>query len=420
MRYQLVVFDIDGTLIDSVPALEATLRHLVAEAGLPEPDPVRLRESFGMPGDGALRHLGLPGGETAVLHMLETFLERQHLVCVFRGVETLLDGLRDCGCELGIVTAQSRSEMAKLFTPFGLLDRFAHVVNSDEVERHKPAPDQLLECLRRAGVAPGDALYVGDNAQDAECAAAAGVDFALACWREDYLREPVPCVGVFHTPEQLLEFCRLEPRTHERAPWIALARELQGMAQSGLMYTKDKYDAERYVRIREIAADMLALVGDVPREQLDTSFLNEDGYATPKLDVRAVVFDEQGRICLAHEMGYWALPGGWCDQGETVTSNVVKEAREEAGLVVVPERVIAIQEHNLHNAHPFAWGIVKVFVLCRNLGGGEFHENIETNAVGWFGRDELPELHPAKSTREQVKLCFAAYDAGGAWEVVCD
>ena len=113
------------------------------------------------------------------------------------------------------------------------------------------------------------------------------------------------------------------------------------------------------------------------------------------------------------------MPGGWVDQGQTVFSNVVKEAREEAGLQVVPERLIALQEHNLHNGHPFAWGIAKAFVLCRSLGGS-FSENAETDACGFFGPDDLPDLMLAKTSPDQLALCFAAREAGSAWECVVD
>ena len=207
MRYRLVVFDIDGTIIDSVSALDATLRFLLEDAGMPEPDPELLREAIGMPGDRALFHLGLPTGEEAVQRMLTVFLERQDLVRVFQGIPELLDALVDNGCMLGIVTAQSRSEMQKLFAPFGLLDRFRYVVNSDEVEFHKPAPDQLLECQRRAGVSPEETLYVGDTEVDAACAEAANTDFALACWGGYRLCDSEHCIGIFRSPEGLLGYC---------------------------------------------------------------------------------------------------------------------------------------------------------------------------------------------------------------------
>ena len=167
---------------------------------------------------------------------------------------------------------------------------------------------------------------------------------------------------------------------------------------------------------------MEILSGEEPSRVRDV-FANEDGYQTPKMDSRAVLFDEEGRICLVRESdGRWALPGGWVDTGQTVFSNVVKEAHEEAGLDVVPEQLIALEEHNLHNPRPFAWGIAKSFVICRALGG-EFERNSETTERGFFSRDRLPELYVEKNTEEQLRMCFEAHDelsAGRPWVPVVD
>lgn len=192
--------------------------------------------------------------------------------------------------------------------------------------------------------------------------------------------------------------------------WLKWAIEIQAMAQSGLAYSHDVYDKERYERLREISAEMLAERSDVPLEKVKDLFCNESGYQTPKLDTRAAIFKD-GKILLTHENnGTWALPGGWCDVLESVRSNTVKEVKEETGLDVKAVRLIALQDRNKHNVPTYAYGICKVFVLCE-IVGGEFVENIETTGIAFFDFDDLPEnLANEKTNKEQIRMCFAAYN----------
>ena len=115
------------------------------------------------------------------------------------------------------------------------------------------------------------------------------------------------------------------------------ARELQALAQTGLMYCKDPFDRERYERIRAMAVDMLSTQVDAPAGQV--SRLLSAGYPTPKLDTRAAIFDEEGRILMTHEnSGEWSLPGGWVDENQSIRSNAVKEVKEETGLTLTDYR----------------------------------------------------------------------------------
>lgn len=186
------------------------------------------------------------------------------------------------------------------------------------------------------------------------------------------------------------------------------AIELQSLAQAGLTYGKDKYDIERYQRIRDISAEMIAEKADVSFEKAKELFCNETGYQTPKIDTRAAVFKE-GKILLVHEEnGTWSLPGGWCDVNMSVGDNTVKETFEEAGLTVKPVRLIAVQDRNRHNTPVYAYGITKVFMLC-SLIGGEFRANTETTESRYFSRDDIPEnLANEKNTKEQILMCFDA------------
>ena len=189
--------------------------------------------------------------------------------------------------------------------------------------------------------------------------------------------------------------------------WLQWAVELQGLAQAGLYYAEDDYNRERYGRIREIAAEMVSFKTDVSLEKVKDLFCCETGYQTPKLDTRAAVFRE-GKILLVQERGgLWSLPGGWVDVDQSIRENTEKEVREEAGLEVVAERLIALHDRNRHNTPAFLNGVCKVFVLCK-LVGGEFQANLETVDSGWFAQDSLPPLCEDKTTAGQVALCFRA------------
>lgn len=200
--------------------------------------------------------------------------------------------------------------------------------------------------------------------------------------------------------------------------WLEWAKELQFLAQAGLTYSKDCYDIERFERIREIAAEMVAYKTEIPLNKVKDLFCNETGFQTPKIDTRAAIFKENKILLVKETSGTWSLPGGWCDVMESVKSNTEKEVWEEAGLKAEAVKLIAIQDRNKHNVPPYAYGIMKVFFLCI-VSGGEFQENIETTASEYFALDELPELSLEKNTKEQIEMCFEAY-ADPNWKVVFD
>ena len=197
------------------------------------------------------------------------------------------------------------------------------------------------------------------------------------------------------------------------SPWLEWAKELQFLSQCALAYCQDKYDIERFERIRQISAEMAAAVADLPVETVKDLFCSDTGYQTAKLDTRAAVLRE-GRLLLVRESdGRWALPGGWVDYDRTIRENTVKEVWEEAGMRVRPLRVIALHEHNHRNTVTYPFNIVSVHVLCEYLSGA-FRPNLETTDCGFFAPDEIPApLALNKTTPEQIALCFrAAADPG--------
>lgn len=197
--------------------------------------------------------------------------------------------------------------------------------------------------------------------------------------------------------------------------WIA---ELQSIAQAGLTYGKDVYDRERYQRIREITAEMMAAKTGLSLEKVTDLFCGETGYQTPKVDTRAAIFKDN-KIILVHESdGTWSLPGGWVEFNLSIKENTIKEIREETGLEATAEKIIAIHDRNKHNVPEYVYGVCKIFVLCR-VHGGEFVKNIETTGFEYFAKNEIPTLALAKNNEEQVKMCFRAYNDPN-WEVEFD
>ncbi|PJG85135.1 NUDIX hydrolase N-terminal domain-containing protein [Conservatibacter flavescens] len=191
-------------------------------------------------------------------------------------------------------------------------------------------------------------------------------------------------------------------------PWLNWAIEIQSIAQAGLAYSTNVYDLERFERLREISAEMLSHKTGISTDKIKDLFCNEIGYQTPKIDTRAAIFQDDKILLVQENDGLWSLPGGWVDVFESLASNTIKEVKEEAGLDVLPERVIALHDRDKHNPKPFPYGILKTFIQCKLLGG-EFVENSETLASGYFALAELPPLSEEKNTREQVALCFEAY-----------
>lgn len=192
--------------------------------------------------------------------------------------------------------------------------------------------------------------------------------------------------------------------------WLEFAIRIQSIAQAGLQYGKDRYDIERYEELRKISAEMMAEKTDIPVNKIYNLFCGETGYQTPKIDTRAAVFLD-GKILLVHENnGTWSLPGGWCDVDQSVASNTEKEVREETGCTVRAERLIAVQDWRKHNAVNYAYGVIKIFTLCR-YESGSFENNAETTETGLFDRESIPDnLASEKTTKEQIMMCFDFYE----------
>ncbi|MDM5327057.1 NUDIX hydrolase [Neobacillus sp. CF12] len=188
--------------------------------------------------------------------------------------------------------------------------------------------------------------------------------------------------------------------------WLDWAKQLQSIAQAGLTYSKDVYDLERFELIRNISVDILNHYTDMDKPVIKDLFAGGTGYATPKVDIRAVIFKDD-KILMVRENtdGHWALPGGWADIGYTPSEVAVKEVKEESGFTVKPIRVIAVADKKCHPHPPSAFHVYKIFIQCEIIGGQPV-KGIETSEVKFFAENELPPLSTARNTQSQIEMAF--------------
>ena len=193
---------------------------------------------------------------------------------------------------------------------------------------------------------------------------------------------------------------------HQSSQWLEWAREIFSLSQSGITYSGNQYDIDRYKRLQEITAEMIQSQSDISKESVLDSFSMQAGYITPKVDVRGAVVHE-GKILLIQERadGMWAMPGGWADLGNSPASVAEREVWEESGYRVKAEKVIAVIDANRIEPMEF-YHAYKIIFLCRLLEG-EPRTSHETLAVDFFDVDHLPPLSFYRTNEDMVKEVFA-------------
>ncbi|MGD9047269.1 MAG: NUDIX hydrolase [Anaerolineae bacterium] len=174
--------------------------------------------------------------------------------------------------------------------------------------------------------------------------------------------------------------------------WLAWAREIQALSQTGLTFTSSEYETQRYRRLTEIAAEIVQEYTGLPEAGLLENFYMQPGYATPKVDVRGAIVRD-GQILLVQERidERWCMPGGWADVGDLPSEMVVREVWEESGFNVRPRKVVGVFDANRSGRPLQLYHAYKVVFLCE-LTGGEARPSDETLDVGFFPFDDLPPL----------------------------
>ncbi len=184
---------------------------------------------------------------------------------------------------------------------------------------------------------------------------------------------------------------------NELPPWLIWAREIQALSQTGLTFTTNEFDRQRFERLREIAAEIATRHVDLPLELCLQQFSAQTGYATPKIDVRGAVV-RAGKILLVQEKldQCWCMPGGWGDVGEKPSDMVAREVREESGFEVIPRKVVGVFDANREGRPMSFFHAYKIIFLC-DIAGGEARPSAETLAVDFFDFDQLPPLSSSRT-----------------------
>ncbi len=192
--------------------------------------------------------------------------------------------------------------------------------------------------------------------------------------------------------------------------WLTWAKRLAALAQDGLTYSDNQYEIDRYHQIRQIAAEMMAAGFDADTKTFLDLFSREQGYATPKVDVRGAAFRDN-RILLVKEKidNAWTLPGGWADPYQSPSEAVAREVFEESGFEVRVVKLTAVYDRSKHpHQPPMPFHLYKLFFLCE-IAGGTATESYETTGVAFFAEDALPPLSISRTLPFQIARMFEHY-----------
>ena len=210
MRFPIVLFDLDGTLIDSGPIIVASMKHAARAVLGIEVDEARVRAAIGGPGlVSQMRELDADRADELV-DAYRAHNEPLHdELEAFDGMLDVLPGLRQRGHRLGIVTAKRHATVELAFDRFPELREFAEVViGFEDTDRHKPDPDPLLAALAQLGAEPPQSAYVGDSPFDVRAAKTGGVFAVAVGWGGIHSDESLLAAGpdiLVHDPEELLD-----------------------------------------------------------------------------------------------------------------------------------------------------------------------------------------------------------------------
>jgi ADP-ribose pyrophosphatase YjhB (NUDIX family) len=192
--------------------------------------------------------------------------------------------------------------------------------------------------------------------------------------------------------------------------WLTWARSIQSIAQNGLFYAENDFDLERYLKLQQIAAHMVSYSADLDHADVLANFQLGDGYATPKVDVRGAVFNQQGEMLMVREKidGGWTLPGGWADIGDVPSEAAEREVWEEAGYKVKARKLVGVYDTNRDGELSFRHAYKLVF-LC-DLIGGEAATSSETTEVGWYPIEKIPQPFSGSRTNQRhIDDAYAAF-----------
>ena len=179
------------------------------------------------------------------------------------------------------------------------------------------------------------------------------------------------------------------------------------LTDTGLTFTKDPFDRERYEDLRSLLSEMLNQASDLDAEEVAEVLKPTSAYATPLMDVRAWIVEDK-KICLVRGQGEdsWALPGGFGEVSYSPTENILKEIEEETGFEAKVERLLAVFDTNRFQLQSKQYA---KFVFECKLLAGQFQENQEIADLQFFAIDQLPNLSEKRITKEQIEILWQVY-----------
>ncbi len=187
---------------------------------------------------------------------------------------------------------------------------------------------------------------------------------------------------------------------------LELARRLLALAQTGLHFTAEEYDRERYREAADIAARLLALESNRNADELRRTWFVEDGYATPKIDVRGMIFRGDQVLMVRERLdGKWTVPGGWADVNDSPAQAVEKEIEQESGFTARAVKLAAVYDRNKHEHPPYLFHAWKMFFICEIVSGAP-RTSYETIAVEFAPLEALPELSTGRATAAQIRRMY--------------
>jgi ADP-ribose pyrophosphatase YjhB (NUDIX family) len=192
--------------------------------------------------------------------------------------------------------------------------------------------------------------------------------------------------------------------------WLVWTREIQAIGQTGLTFSQDPFDRDRFSALLRLAGQIMAHHTGADLGRIKGLFDAETGYATPKVGVRGAVFDHAERILMVREIAdgnRWTLPGGWADVNQTPAQSVVREVFEESGYQVRAVKLAAVWDRARQAQPPTAFSVVRLFFICE-LEGGEPRTSLETSEVGWFAETDIPtDLSLRRTLPHHISRMFA-------------
>ena len=212
------------------------------------------------------------------------------------------------------------------------------------------------------------------------------------------------------TPEDMAHESIARPDDPPAETVRRAAMRVAALAQNGLTFSTNPFDLDRFTQLQAVAGELLSVLTGRPAADLRMELGRQSGYATPKVEVRGVLIDDQERFLMMRETvdGRWSLPGGFADPLDTPSEAVVREIREETGYAARVVKLIGCWDRDRRGHEPrLAVSIYKLFFLCHATGARQAPAELETLDVGWFGLDALPELSSGRVNRWELERALA-------------